>query len=282
MTKGIEEITKKLEQGVADVFASDEYKAMLSTMAKFHHYSASNCLLIMMQKPEATLVAGYKAWQTKFKRQVKKGEKGITILSPCPHKKIVEDEEGNEKEIRWMTFRACKVFDISQTDGEELPRITHELTGDVDEYTIIMDKLISASPVPVGFEAIDGAYGYFHNGEKRIAIQEGISQTHTIKTTIHEVAHAILHDKEQGAEKDADRMEREVQAESVAYVVCNYLGIDTSDYSFGYVAGWSKDKDSKTLCANLEAIRKTAATIIEALENGEKLSYVVTEEKKSA
>ena len=225
----------------------------------------------MMQKPEASLVAGYKAWQTKFKRQVRKGEKGITIIAPCPHKfkKQIEDENGNitEKEVQYTSYRATTVFDISQTDGEDVPdHYVEMLTGEVENYSELIDKLKSVSPVPVEFETITtGANGYFNLVEKRIAVNDGMSEQQTVKTLIHEISHAILHDKETGEEKDADKHTREVQAESVAYTVCNSLGLDTSDYSFGYVAGWSKDKDAKELKASMEVIRKTAKTIIDSL-----------------
>lgn len=281
MKKDIKDITKKLETGVQELIESDRYTEFLNTCAKFHRYSATNCLLIAFQMPEATRVAGYKAWQTKFKRQVRKGEKGITILAPCPHKKVVEDEDGNEKEIRWTTFRAVKVFDISQTDGEPLPDICNDLTGEVD--TGLIAKLEAVSPVPVGYEKIGGGrHGYFHNADKRIAIAEGLSSMQTAKTLIHEIAHAMMHDKENGTEQEADRMDREVQAESVAYTVCSYLGFDTSEYSFGYIAGWSKGKDAKDICKSLEVIRKTAAEVISAIESEKKLSYVVTEKSEAA
>ena len=271
MAKDIKEITEQLEAGVKEVFESDRYKDYLDFMNKFHDYSVNNIILIMMQKPEASLVAGYKAWQTKFKRQVRKGEKGITIIAPCPHKfkKEIEDENGNvtEKEITYNSYRATTVFDISQTDGEDVPEhYVDMLTGDVENYAELLEKLKSVSPVPVEFEEIKtGANGYFHLEDKRIAINDGMSEQQTVKTLVHEISHAILHDKENGEEKDADKHTREVQAESVAYTVCNMLGLDTSDYSFGYVASWSKGKDAKELTASMEIIRKTAKGIIESL-----------------
>lgn len=266
----IKEITEQLEKGVKEVFESDRYKDYLNFVSKFYNYSVNNSILIFMQKPDASLVAGYKAWQTKFKRQVRKGEKGITILAPCPHKfkKEVEDENGNieEKEIQYLSFRATTVFDISQTDGEEIPHFVDKLTGEVDNFNELFAKLEAVSPVPVEFEEIKtGAHGYFHLEDKRIAINEGMSERQTIKTLVHEISHAMLHDRESGEEKDADKNTREVQAESVAYTVCNMLGLDTSDYSFGYVAGWSKGKEVKELNASMEVIRKTAKEIIESL-----------------
>ena len=267
----IKEITEQLEQGVLEVFTSDNYLKYLQVMSKFHNYSFGNCVLIAMQNPEATLVAGYKAWQTKFKRQVRKGETSIKILAPIPRKMTKEvtlaDGTVEEKEIKWMDFTVTSVFDISQTDGEEIPTYIHKLDGDVDEYEKLIDKLTEISPVPVGFEDIQGsANGYFHTVDKRIATQEGMSQAQTVKTMVHEIAHSIMHDKDDGTDKEADNRTREVQAESVAYVVNNYLGLDTSDYSFGYVAGWSTGKDIKELRASLEAIRNTAHDMIDRIE----------------
>lgn len=271
MAKDIKEITEQLENGVKEVYESGKYKAYLDFMSKFYNYSFNNTILIFMQKPDASLVAGYKAWQTKFKRQVRKGEKGLTILAPCPHKMIkeVEDENGKkvEKEIKWTTYRAVSVFDISQTDGEEIPSIARELTESVDNFEELFEKLTSLSPVPVDYEKItNGANGYFSHAEKRIAIREGMAEQQTIKTMVHEIAHAILHDKETGEQAEADKRTKEVQAESVAYVVCNSLGLDTSDYSFGYVAGWSGGREVKELTASMEVIKKTAEEIIEALK----------------
>lgn len=266
--KDIKEITDKLEQGVKEVFESDRYKEYLTVMGRFTNYSFNNIMLILMQKPEATLVAGYKAWQNKFKRQVRKGEKGITILAPCPHKKEVEDDNGDVKVVRWTTFTTCKVFDVSQTDGEDLPTAPCEkLTASVDDYDGLMAKLAQVAPVEIRFEDISGsANGCFHNADdKYIAVQQGMSEAQTIKTAVHEIAHSLLHDNDNGEEKDADRLTREVQAESVAYTVCNALGLDTSEYSFGYVAGWSGGKDMKELTASMEVIRKTAAGILDAL-----------------
>ena len=266
--KDIKEITEQLEQGVKSVFTSDKYIEYLNFMSKFTNYSFNNTIMILMQKPDATLVAGYKAWQTKFKRQVRKGEKAITILAPCPHKKMIEDEEGNEKEIRWTTFRTTSVFDVSQTDGDELPTgCTKMLTDEVENYEELLAKLKAVSPVPVEFQNIDGgANGFFSRSEKRIAVQLGMCEAQTIKTLIHEISHAILHD-ENGDEKDANRLTREVQAESVAYTVCSMLGLDTSDYSFGYIAGWSSGKDVKELSASMETVRQTAKLISDKLMN---------------
>lgn len=264
--KNIEEITKQLEQGVKDVFTSDKYVEYLKFMSRFYNYSVNNIILIMMQKPEASLVAGYKAWQTKFKRQVRKGEKGITILAPCQHKKKVEDEDGEIKEVAWTSYKAVKVFDVSQTDGEELPTgCAVALEGNVDGYAELLKKLKKISPVDVEFQHIDGgANGFYSRSENRIAIQIGMSEAQTIETLVHEISHAILHN-EAGKEKNADRLTKEVQAESVAYTVCSMLGLDTSDYSFGYVAGWSSGKEVKELNASMEVIRKTAKTIVDGI-----------------
>lgn len=266
----IKEITEKLEQGVQDVFTSDNYLQFLQTMSKFHNYSFGNCLLIAMQKPEATLVAGYKAWQTKFKRQVRKGEKSIQILAPVPRKYkkeiVLDDGTVEEQEIKYTGFTVTNVFDISQTDGEEIPEYIHKLTDDVEGYEELLQKLQDVSPVPVTFEDIKGTTnGFFHTVDKKIVIQEGMPEAQTIKTFVHEIAHSLMHDKEDGTDKEASRRAKEVQAESVAYVVNQYLGLDTSDYSFGYVAGWSSGQDTKELKTSLESIRRTAHDIIDRL-----------------
>ena len=266
----IKEITEQLEKGVQDVFTSDNFIQYLQVMSKFHNYSFNNTLLIAMQKPDATLVAGYKAWQTKFKRQVRKGEKSIKILAPIPRKVMKEvtlaDGTKEEQEYKWTGFTVTSVFDISQTDGEELPAYVHTLDGDLEEYEAMIEKLKTVSPVPIEFEDIAGtANGYYHTVDKRIAIQSGMSQAHTIKTMVHEIAHSILHDKDDGLEKESDHRTKEVQAESVAYVVNQYLGLDTSDYSFGYVAGWSSGKDTKELKSSLEVIRNISHEIIDKI-----------------
>ena len=264
--KDIKAITEQLEQGVKEVFTSDKYIEYLRFMSKFTSYSFNNTMLIFMQKPNASLVAGYKSWQQKG-RQVRKGEKAITILAPCPHKKEIEDENGEKQIVSWTSFRAVSVFDVSQTDGDEIPQgCCVMLAGKVEGFTELIAKLESVSPVSVSYENIEGgANGYFSNKEKRIVIQEGMSEQQTIKTLVHEISHAILHDSEEGEEREADRNTREVQAESVAYTVCSMLGLDTSDYSFGYVAGWSTGKDIKELNASMEVIRQTAKDITDKL-----------------
>lgn len=268
--KDIKEITDKLEQGVKDVFDSETYAEYLRFMGRFHKYSANNSLLIYLQKPDASLVAGYQTWLKQFGRQVRKGEKGITILAPCPHKfkKRREEEDGTvtEEEIRYTTFRATTVFDISQTDGDPVPESPCKLlTGDVEEYEALMGKLEEVAPVPVCYEEIQtGANGYFSRVEGRIVVDSRLGQMQTLKTMIHEIAHAILHGEGAELEK-ADREMKEVQAESVAYTVCEALGLDSSDYSFGYIAGWSSGKDAKELTASLEVIRATADMILKGL-----------------
>ena len=286
----VQEITEKLEQGIKELFESEKYKTYLNTMSRFHNYSFNNTMLIAMQKPDATLVAGFKAWQKNFDRHVKKGEKGIRILAPAPYKikeeqekfdpvtgEIMLDKNGmpvtEEVEIKIPAFRVVPVFDVSQTDGKELPDIgVNELSGSVEDYEDFMQALTEVSPVPISYEDIDGdAKGYFHTTDHRIAIQEGMSQSQTVKTAIHEVAHAKLHDRERNQDIDAvldkDRNTKEVEAESVAYTVCQHFGIDTSDYSFGYIAGWSSDRDMKELKSSLDTIRKTASELITGIED---------------
>ena len=282
----LKEITDRLEQGITELFDSERYKEYLRVMSKFHNYSFNNTLLIAMQKPDASLVAGFGKWRDDFERHVKKGEKGIKILAPSPYKvkkqmekidpatqKPVIGADGKpvteEREIEIPAFRVVTVFDVSQTEGKEIPDIAvSELTGSVEQYQDFFTALEKASPVPIAFENIEGgAHGYYHLEEKRIAIDEGMSELQTLKTTIHEIAHAKLHaiDKDAPATEQADRPDRrtrEVQAESVAYAVCQHYGLDTSDYSFGYVAGWSSGRELSELKATLETIRKAANELI--------------------
>lgn len=271
-TADIEEITKQLETGVKDVFSSEKYAEYLAFVSKFYDYSINNSILIYMQMPTASLVAGFKAWQTKFKRNVKKGEKGIKILAPIPRKfeKVVKDAvTGVEtvKEINYTDFRAAYVFDVSQTEGEEIPKFVSDLNGNVTGFAEIVEKLKELSPVPVLFEAFDSpAKGYYSHTEKKIVVQPDMSEQQQLKTLIHEISHAILHNDDDGEQKEADRHTKEVQAESVAYTVCAAMGIDTSEYSFGYVASWSNGKETKELTASMDVIRKTAKDMIEALK----------------
>ena len=283
----MKEITDRLETGIQELFESERYKAYLTSMAKFHSYSFNNTLLIAMQGGQ--LVAGYNKWRDDFHRNVKKGEKAIKILAPAPFKAKKEvqklDAQGRPvmgkdgkpvtevQEIQVPAFKIVSVFDVSQTEGEPLPSIgVEELTGSVERYGEFFKALEQTSPVPIGFEDIPGgSHGYYHLTEKRIAIQEGMSELQTLKTAIHEIAHSKLHaiDPEAPAIEQADRSDsrtREVQAESVAYAVCQHYGLDTSDYSFGYVAGWSSGKDLKELKASLETIRATAHELITTID----------------
>ena len=286
----LKEITDRLEQGITELFESERYKEYLRVMSKFHNYSFNNTLLIAMQKPDASLVAGFSSWKNNFGRNVMKGEKGIKIIAPSPFTvkqevektdpqtgKPVIGKDGKpvteEKEIKVPAYKVVSVFDVSQTEGRELPDIAvNELTGDVDRFKDFFAALEQASPVPVGFEKIEGgAHGYYHLEEKRIAIDEGMSDLQTLKTAIHEIAHAKLHDIDLNAPKEeqkprVDRRTREVEAESVAYTVCQHYGLDTSDYSFGYVAGWSSGKELAELRGSLETIRSTAAEMINAID----------------
>ena len=286
----VQEITDKLEEGLKELFESEKYKAYLSTMSKFHNYSFNNTLLIAMQKPEATLVAGYKAWQKNFERHVNKGEKAIRILAPAPYKikeerdkldpvtgEMMFDENGmpqkEQVEVTIPAFRAVSVFDVSQTDGKPIPKLeAQELLSTVEGYEDFVQALMNVAPVPIGFEDIPGdSKGYFHTEEKRIAVQENMSESQTLKTMVHEVAHSMLHNKEINRDDlmeapVKDRNTKEVEAESVAYTVCQHFGIDTSDYSFGYIAGWSSGKDMKELKSSLDTIRKTASELITGIE----------------
>ena len=260
------EIIQQLEQGVQDVFTSDRYITYLQIMSRFYNYSARNCLLINMQCPGASRVAGFKAWQKNFNRHVRKGEKAIKILAPVPCKTTVTDDDGNEKEITFTKFRTACVFDVSQTDGDALPTLCDRLTGDVDGYAELIEKLQQIAPVPVRFDDFKGtAAGYFHFVDHEIVVREGMSETQTVKTLIHEIAHSILHNKEDGEQADANRDTKEVQAESIAFTVCNYIGIDTSSYSFEYVASWSSGRETKELIESLDVIQKTAKDLIEKI-----------------
>lgn len=285
----LKEITNKLEQGLQDVFNSDKYKEYLTVMSKFHKYSIRNISLILMQNPNATFVAGFNSWKKNFNRNVRKGEHGIKIVAPATYKKKIEeinfDKNGlpitTEKEIDVPFFTTATVFDISQTDGQELPAPgVSQLMGDVGNYKKIFEALKKISPVPIGFENIrTGANGYFLHTEQRIAIQKNMSEIQTIKTAIHEIAHASLHNfNQEDNPQKIDRLTKEVQAESVAYTVCQHFGIDTSDYSFAYIAGWSKDKGEELLKTSLEIIRETAADFINAIE--QELSELISEQSK--
>ncbi len=286
----LKEITDRLEQGITELFDSERYKEYLKVMSKFHNYSFRNTVLIAMQKPDASLLAGFSAWKNNFERNVMRGEKGIKIIAPSPYKikqemqkidphtqKPIIGKDGKpvteEKEITIPAYKVVSVFDVSQTEGKELPDIAvDELTGDVDRYKDFFAALEKTSPVPIAFENIGGgSHGYYHLEDKRIAINEGMSELQTLKTAIHEIAHAKLHDIDLNAPKDEqqphiDRRTREVEAESVAYTVCQHYGLDTSDYSFGYVAGWSSGRELSELKSSLETIRSAAAEIINSID----------------
>lgn len=266
-----EEITKELERGVKDLLASDRYKDYLDFMGKFHNYSVNNSILIFLQMPQATMVAGFVDWQKKFGRNVRKGEKSIKILAPVPHKIKKETVNANgekeEQEIKWNTFRPVSVFDISQTDGDKIPEICNDLSGSIEGYDDLIKRLVAVSPVKVDFEDIkSAAKGYFSEMENRIVVKAGMSEEQTVKTLVHEIAHSFLHG-ENGEEKEADRRTQEVQAESVAYTVCRMLEMNTDEYSFGYIAGWSDGKELKELNKSMETIRKTANKIMEGIKD---------------
>ena len=286
----LKEITDRLEQGILEVFESERYKEYLRVMSKFHHYSFNNTMLIALQKPDASLIAGFSAWKNSHGRTVKKGEKGIRIIAPAPFKVRQEMEKldpktnmplvgadgkavTEEKEITIPAYKVVSVFDVSQTEGKELPSIgVNELTGDVSQYEDFFTALKKASPVPIALEHIDGsAHGYYHLAEKRIAIDDNMSELQTLKTAIHEIAHAKLHDIDLNAPKEEkenrpNQRTREVEAESVAYTVCQHYGLDTSDYSFGYVAGWSSGKELSELKGSLETIRLAASELIDSID----------------
>ncbi len=284
----VKEITDKLEEGLKELFESEKYKSYLSTMSKFHNYSVNNTLLIALQRPDASLVAGYQAWQKNFNRHVNKGERGIRILAPAPYKikeerdkldpvtgEVMLDKDGTpqteEVEVKIPAFRAVSVFDVKQTSGEPIPELeAKELLSTVEGYEDFIKAITYVAPVPVSFEDIPGdSKGFFSPAEKRIAVQEGMSESQTLKTMVHETAHSMLHDKEVNKDVLApakDRNTKEVEAESIAYTVCQHFGIDTSEYSFGYIAGWSTGRDMRELKSSLDTIRRTASELITGIE----------------
>ena len=298
-------LTDQLEKGVKSVFESESYQKYLRCMSKFHRYSISNSILIHMQKPDASYVAGYTDWQKKFHRQVNKGEKGIAIIAPSPYKRkvneIVKDKDGApvlnpdgsvKKEIREIPVEGYKIaycFDIAQTSGEELPTYrVDELKGTVNDFEHLDRAIRDISPVPIFTEDItSGAKGYFSDSEKKIVIKAGTDEAQTLKTEIHELAHSILHSSE-GTEKDSDRRTKEVQADSIAFVVCEHYGIDSSSYSFPYIAGWSSDKTVPELKSSLETIRKTSNEIITKIDQKlvsyqiEKTSNLIAQNDKTS
>ncbi|MEA5135585.1 MAG: ArdC-like ssDNA-binding domain-containing protein [Candidatus Fimivivens sp.] len=267
----VKALTDQLKEGVQSVFSSGKYAEYLHTLSRFHRYSFRNSMLIYLQNPDATRVAGFNAWKT-LGRGINKGEKGLQILAPSPYKITIDathDENGNllpepvKKQVQRMAFKVTYVFDISQTSGKELPELAHRLTGDVGEYERMMAALKKISPYPITFEPIEGsANGYCSHRRQCIVIREGVSQEQAIKTTVHEIAHALLHKPD--IERDSQAFE--VQAESVAYIVCQHFGIDSSQYSFGYVAGWSGSVQLEVLEQSLTVIQNGAAQIIESTE----------------
>ncbi len=279
----IDEITKRIEDGICEFYKSDKYKNYLKVMSKFHKYSINNSILIFLQKPEATAVAGYRNWETNFKRNVKKGEKGIEIFIPYKgtHKveKIKLDE--NKKEVldangkpvieqtnkEYITFRVGHVFDVSQTEGEPLPRMAERLTGDVDGYNNLFDVIKTISPFEIVFEDIGSTNGKCKYIEEQIVINIGMSELQNLKTLVHELAHATLHSKDDLQDNKKTLETIEVEAESVAYTVCNYLGFDTDDYSFPYLASWSSNKELSELKQSLNTIREHSTKIISDIEN---------------
>lgn len=278
------ELTSQLEEGVSEVFSSGRYQEYLTVMSRFHTYSAGNILLILMQKPDATHVAGFHAWKKQFGRSVKLGEHGIRILAPCPYRRFAEhdkldesgmpilDADGNPTRertiVQMIRYRIVTVFDISQTEGRALPSLSkNELQGELERYAELSEAITAASPVPIEFAPLSGAAkGCFSRLTERITIRSGMSQQQTVKTMLHEISHAVLHNNKQDASSGKDRRTCEVEAESVAYVVCKHFGIDTGDYSFGYIAGWSSGKELAELNAALDTIRACAASLIEDIE----------------
>lgn len=285
----LKEITDSIENGIKELFASDKYKQYLQTMSRFHRYSVNNQMLIFMQKPDASLVAGFNKWKDSFGRNVKRGEKGIKIIAPVPFKKKIEKEkldpdtklpmlDENRQpikevaEVSTSTFKVVSVFDISQTEGKPLPELSSDLTGSVEHYDAFMEAVKRSSPVPIDFKPIEnGADGFFSYDNQSITLREGMSETQTVCAAIHEMAHATLHNysRRNKGETDVERKDRhteEVEAESIAYAVCAYYGIETSENSFGYLASWSSDKELKELKASLETINKTSSELITAID----------------
>ncbi|MDD4460654.1 MAG: JAB domain-containing protein, partial [Proteiniphilum sp.] len=288
--KALDEITARLEEGIKEIFSSGKYADYLKVMSRFHRYSLNNTLLIAMQNPEALLVAGYHAWQKKFERHVCKGEQAIRIIAPAPERRLVQkekldpvsqqpilDKDGQpimeETEINVPRFKVVPVFDVSQTEGKELPSLSKALDKPVQAYELLFNALKNASPVPIAFENMKATKdGYYHLKDKRIALRKGMSESQTLASAVHEIAHAKLHDRDpqargaQAGEKGKDPRTQEVEAESIAYAVCQYYGIETGENSFGYVAGWSGDKELSELKASLKTIRDTASDLIDSID----------------
>ena len=268
-------LVDRIKEGVKNLFDSENYKAYLNTMNKFYQYSVNNTILIMMQRPDASAVASYTSWKNNFGRHVKEGAKGIQIIQPCPYivkdKVEIEDINGNKKyeEVEKLVqgYKVGYVFDLEDTEGTPLPEIVTLLQEDFQNYELMKKCLEDISPVPVTYEKINSsANGYYDLTNKRIVVDSSLSESQTIKTLIHEIAHSILHDKDNGIDKETNRREREVEAESVAYSVASYYGLDTSDYSFGYIASWSDGKELTELREHLEAIKTAAGSIIDSVD----------------
>lgn len=294
-TAQINEIIKNLEEGVKSLFESKKYMDYLKVMSKFHNYSFNNSLLIALQMPQASLVAGYSTWKNTFHRQVEKGQKAIKIIAPSPYKidkiqdkidpitnKPMLDAKGNviKEKVKVVVpaYKVTNVFDVSQTSGEPLPSLVNELSGNVEEYSKFIEAIKRTSPVPIKFEEMDtNAKGYYNIENKCIVIKDNMSEVQTAKTLIHEIAHSILHEKDTGIEKEADRNTKEVQVESVAYATCQHFNIDTSDYSFGYIAGWSGGKEVEELRNSMNVIRQTASDLINGIEKN--MSMLMEKEK---
>jgi hypothetical protein len=283
----IKELTEKLQAGIQELHDSEKYRDYLRTMAKFHHYSFNNSLLIWAQRPDATAVAGYRAWQTKFGRTVNPGAKGIMIYAPSSYKRtlreVVTDADGNpvlDVERTFPNFKISYCFAYEDTSGKPLPSIVSILDKDVDNYDSVMDALRKTSPAPIRFDSVDGgANGYYDLVNREIVVKDTLPQAQKIKTAVHEVAHSILHDKIDGLDQEANKREMEVSAESVAFVVCSWLGLDTSEYSFGYVGGWSAGKELKELQQKMEKIRTTASMIISGIDGELRPQLVIVPEE---
>ena len=291
----LQQITAGIEQGIKELFESEKYMRYLSVMSRFHRYSVNNTMLIYMQKPDATLVAGYNKWKNQFERHVKRGEHGITIIAPTPFKKKIEeqkldpdtkapilDAEGKavveEREVEIPMFRPVKVFDVSQTDGKPLPELASTLSGNVQNYEAFMEALRRSAPVPLSVEPMAANMdGYFSPDQQRIAIRAGMSEVQTVSAAVHEIAHSKRHNYAKAQEEAAragdkeppkkkDRNTEEVEAESISYAVCQYYGIQTGENSFGYIANWSQGKELPELRASLETINKTAGELINDID----------------
>ena len=258
------EIYQSIEDGIRDVYQSDRYQQYLKTMSRFPSYSVNNCILIYQQRPDATLVAGYQSWRKNFERTVRKGERGIRILAPIRRKKKEEDEEVSDS----VGFRTISVFDVSQTVGKPLPSYMDDrLEGTVEDYEEFIEQLELISPVPVRFDEIKGsAHGYYSKKKQEIVLRTDMTQLQTVKTLVHEIAHAKLHNETEG-QKLLSRAQKEIEAESTAYIICNHYGLDTSSYSFGYLAGFSSSAELKELRDSMERIHRASAEIIEDLEH---------------